>query len=169
MAMIKLSDIRPNPNNPRTITKKDFERLKRSIKEFEKMLSLRPIVVDKDGTIIGGNMRYRALLELGYKEIPDDWIRYADDLTPEERRRFIIADNVQNGDWDWELLANEWDSTELNDWGLDVPKNSSNNDAIDIEVKYIIEVDLLNEKEQEKLFNELTKKGYRCRRINKYL
>ena len=85
------------------------------------MLELRPIIVDRDGTILGGNMRYRALVSLGYKEIPDEWVRYADTLTDEEKRRFIIEDNVDFGEWDFEKLANEWDVEELGDWGVEIP------------------------------------------------
>jgi hypothetical protein len=118
---IKLSDIKPNPGNPRVIKDARFASLLRSIQEFPKMLSLRPMVIDAEGYVLGGNMRLRALQELGYKEIPDDWVRRADDLTEEERQRFIIADNVGFGDWDWESLANDWDAEDLAAWGLEVP------------------------------------------------
>ena len=118
---IKLSDIKPNPGNPRVIKDARFASLLRSIQEFPKMLSLRPMVIDADDYVLGGNMRLRALQELGYKEIPGDWVRRADDLTEEERQRFIIADNVGFGDWDWESLANDWDAGDLAAWGLEVP------------------------------------------------
>jgi hypothetical protein len=118
---MKLSDIKPNPGNPRVIKDARFASLLRSIQEFPKMLSLRPMVIDAEGYVLGGNMRLRALQELGYKEIPDDWVRRADDLTEEERQRFIIADNVGFGDWDWESLANDWDAGDLAAWGLEVP------------------------------------------------
>ena len=85
------------------------------------MMELRPMVIDADGTVLGGNMRLKALQELGYTEIPDTWVRRAADLTDEEKQRFIIADNVGFGEWDWEALANEWDAGDLADWGLDVP------------------------------------------------
>lgn len=118
---MKLKDIHPNPNNPRIIRDERFDKLKRSIQEFPKMMSLRPMVIDAQGYVLGGNMRLRALQELGYKEIPNDWVRRADDLSEEERERFIIADNVGFGDWDWETVANEWDAGKLDDWGLEVP------------------------------------------------
>jgi DNA modification methylase len=118
---MKLKDIKPNPGNPRVIKDARFASLLRSIQEFPKMLSLRPMVIDAEGYVLGGNMRLRALQELGYKEIPDDWVRRADDLTEEERQRFIIADNVGFGDWDWESLANDWDAGDLAAWGLEVP------------------------------------------------
>ena len=119
---MKLSDIKPNPGNPRVIKDARFASLLRSIQEFPKMLSLRPMVIDAEGYVLGGNMRLRALQELGYKEIPDDWVRRADGLSEDERQRFIIADNVGFGDWDWENLANDWDAGDLAAWGLEVPK-----------------------------------------------
>lgn len=118
---MKLSDIKPNPNNPRIIKDDKFSKLVNSIKEFPKMMELRPMVVNNDMIVLGGNMRLKALKELGYKDIPDTWVKNASDLTDEEQRRFIIADNVGFGEHDWEMLANEWNVDELSDWGLDVP------------------------------------------------
>ena len=114
---MKLSEIKPNPNNPRLIKDDKFKKLCQSIKDFPEMLELRPIVVNKDMIILGGNMRYKAAKEIGLKEIP---VTIAD-LTPEQEREFLIKDNVSGGEWDWELLANEWDSEELEAWGLDIP------------------------------------------------
>lgn len=111
-----LSEIKPNPNNPRLIKDDKFKKLCQSIKDFPEMLELRPIVVNKDHIILGGNMRYKAAKEIGLKEIP---VTIAD-LTPEQEREFLIKDNVSGGEWDWELLANEWDSEELEVWGLDL-------------------------------------------------
>ncbi len=113
-----LSDIKPNPNNPRLIKDDKFKKLCQSIKDFPEMLELRPIVVNKDMIILGGNMRYKAAKEIGLKQIP---VKIADNLTPEQEREFLIKDNTSGGDWDWEVLANEWDSEELEAWGLDVP------------------------------------------------
>ena len=118
---MKLKDIKPNKANPRTIKDDKFRKLLNSIQEFPKMMELRPMVIDADGTVVGGNMRLKALQELGYTEIPDTWVRRAADLTDEEKQRFIIADNVGFGEWDWEELANEWDAGDLADWGLDMP------------------------------------------------
>lgn len=117
---MKLSSIKNNPNNPRICKDDKFKKLVNSIKEFPKMMELRPIIINEDSIVLGGNMRLKALNELGYKEIPDNWVKQAKDLTEEETKRFIIADNVSGGEWDWELLANEWDSEELTEWGLDV-------------------------------------------------
>lgn len=119
--MIKLSKILPNPNNPRLIKDDRFKKLVNSIKEFPKMMELRPMVIDENFITLGGNMRLKALKELGYKEIPDEWVKQASDLTPEEARRFIIADNVGFGEHDWDTLANEWDAEQLSEWGLDIP------------------------------------------------
>jgi len=83
-------------------------------------MALRPIIVDEDFNVLGGNMRVQALRGMGYKEVPDDWVVQRTDLTPEEKQQFIVKDNVGFGNWDWELLANEWDVSQLSDWGLDV-------------------------------------------------
>jgi len=119
--MIKLTTIKSNPNNPRVIRDEKFKKLVKSIEEFPKMMALRPMVVNEEMVVLGGNMRLKALKELGYKEVPEEWIRSAKDLTEDEIRRFIIADNVGFGEHDWEMLANEWDVEELSDWGLDIP------------------------------------------------
>ena len=121
MKMIKLSTIKPNKKNPRFVKDEKFEKLCKSIESFaEKMMPLRPIVIDENNIILGGNMRFKALKHLGYKEVPSDWIKQANDLTEEEKNEFIIKDNVGFGDWDWEVLANEWNSEELEEWGLDI-------------------------------------------------
>jgi len=117
---MKLSDIKANPDNPRVIKDEAFNKLVQSIKDFPKMMALRPMVVDDNLTVLGGNMRLRALRHLGYKDIPDEWVKRASDLTEEEKKQFIIKDNVSVGDWDWDTLANEWDVQDLKDWGLDV-------------------------------------------------
>ncbi len=119
--MIKLTTIKSNPNNPRVIRDEKFKKLVKSIEEFPKMMALRPMVVNEEMVVLGGNMRLKALKELGYKEVPNDWVKSAKDLTDDEIRRFIIADNVGFGEHDWEMLANEWDVEELSEWGLDIP------------------------------------------------
>jgi DNA modification methylase len=119
--MIKLTTIKSNPNNPRVIRDEKFKKLVKSIEEFPKMMALRPMVVNEDMVVLGGNMRLKALKELGYKEVPNDWVKSAKDLTDDEIRRFIIADNVGFGEHDWEMLANEWNVEELSEWGLDIP------------------------------------------------
>jgi len=116
---MKISDIKPNPNNPRLIKDEKFKRLVESVKNFPEMLRLRPIVVNEENVIIGGNMRWKAAKEAGYKTVP---VTKAVGLTPEQEREFIIKDNVGFGEWDWEMLANEWESEKLEEWGVDVPK-----------------------------------------------
>jgi site-specific DNA-methyltransferase (adenine-specific) len=122
---MKITNIKPNPNNPRIIKDDKFQKLVQSIKDFPEMMEKRPIVcvTDVDGKIypLGGNMRFKALKELNYKDIPDNWVTLADDWTEEKRREFVIKDNVGFGEWDWEQLANDWDNEELEAWGLDVP------------------------------------------------
>ncbi len=117
--MIPLSSIKKNPNNPRIIKDTRFKSLVKSIKEFSKMLALRPIVVDDSGIIIGGNMRYEALRAAGYEEIPEEWVKKTSELTEEEKRRFIILDNNEFGEWGWDELANQYDIDELTAWGVD--------------------------------------------------
>ncbi len=117
---MKLRDIKLNSKNPRLIRDDKFRKLVYSIRDFPRMMELRPIIVNKDMVVLGGNMRLRACRELGYKEIPDSWVKVADALTQEEERRFIIEDNVGFGEWDWDMIANEWDADTLKDWGLDV-------------------------------------------------
>lgn len=118
---MKLTDIKPNPSNPRFIRDERFEKLVKSISEFPAMLELRPIIIDSDNMILAGNMRYRALLELKFKDIPDKWIKSANELTDDEKKRFIVADNISFGENDWNILANEWEEDDLKDWGLDLP------------------------------------------------
>jgi len=115
---IKISDIKPNPNNPRQIKDDKFKKLVQSIKDFPEMLSLRPIVVNDEMVVLGGNMRLKACKEAGLKEVP---IIKASELTEDQQREFIIKDNVGFGEWDWDSLANEWDAVELEAWGLDLP------------------------------------------------
>jgi len=135
---MNINDIKPNPNNPRLIKDEKFKKLVQSIKEFPKMMALRPMVINKDNIILGGNMRFKALKELNYKDIPAEWIKRAEDLTEEETRRFIIADNVGFGEHDWEILANEWDSEQLEAWGLDLPilKELNQEGLFDIEIPF---------------------------------
>ena len=122
---MKLSQIKSNPNNPRIIKDEKFKKLCESIKALPKMMELRPIVVDDNFIVQGGNMRLKALNELGYKEIPDTWVKQAKDFNEDELKEFIIKDNVGFGEWDWNDLANSWDSEKLNDWGLEVPNFDS--------------------------------------------
>jgi ParB-like chromosome segregation protein Spo0J len=114
---VKLELIKLNPNNPRLIKDDKFKKLVQSIIDFPQMLEIRPIVVNTDMIILGGNMRYKACKEAGIKEVP---VIIADNLTEEQQKEFLIKDNTSGGEWDWEVLANEWDSEQLEAWGLDL-------------------------------------------------
>ncbi len=114
---VKISKLKGNPSNPRIIKNDKFKKLVKSIKEFPEMLKLRPIVVDENYMVLGGNMRLKASKEAGLKEV---WIEVAEGLTEEQKKEFIVKDNVGFGEWEWDMLANEWDSVKLADWGLDV-------------------------------------------------
>tara|TARA_R110000744_G_scaffold10938_3_gene33656 strand:+ start:357 stop:1028 length:672 start_codon:yes stop_codon:yes gene_type:complete len=114
---IKINKLLANKKNPRIIKDSKFKKLVESIKEFPEMLTLRPIVVDEEMVILGGNMRYKASIEAGLKEVP---VKIAKGLTEEQKNQFIIKDNVGFGEWDWDVLANEWENKELKDWGMDV-------------------------------------------------
>lgn len=115
---ISINKIKANPNNPRIIKDDKFAKLVKSIQEFPKMLELRPIVVNDDMIVLGGNMRLKACKEAGLKEVP---VIKANELTEEQQKEFIIKDNVGFGEWDWDSLANQWDSESLDEWGLNVP------------------------------------------------
>jgi hypothetical protein len=115
---VKINEVKANQNNPRIIKDDKFAKLVKSINEFPQMLTLRPIVVNDDMVVLGGNMRLKACKEAGLKEIH---IIKASELTEQQQKEFIVKDNVSFGEWDWDELANNWDAEELNDWGLFVP------------------------------------------------
>jgi DNA modification methylase len=116
MELVSINEVKANENNPRFIKDYKFKKLVKSIKEFPEMLKLRPIVVNSDMVVLGGNMRLKACTEAGLKEV---YILKADELTEEQQREFIVKDNVGFGEWDWDILGNEWDAEQLEDWGLD--------------------------------------------------
>jgi len=133
MERVNIKQVLPNPDNPRFIKDYKFEKLVKSIKEFPQMLDLRPIVVNQDMIVLGGNMRLKACEEAGLTEVP---IIFADNLTPEQEKEFIIKDNSSFGEWDWDLLANEWNVDQLADWGIDIPNFDIDNDN---EIELLIE------------------------------
>jgi len=114
---MKINDLKINEENPRIIKDRKFKKLVQSIKEFPQMLELRPIVIDENNMILGGNMRYRACIEAGLKDVP---VKIAKGLTDLQKKEFIIKDNASYGEWDWDVLGNEWETFDLDDWGLDV-------------------------------------------------
>jgi len=205
--LIKLSKVRVNDKNPRTITEDKLRRLVESILVFPKMLTIRPIVIDDKGVALGGNMRTRALKEIKklgrdglqarlqqirqfnnkpveeQNEIIQHWeawfrdetvpVIHAESLTEEEKREFIIKDNSSFGAWDWDVLANEWEPEQLEDWGVDVWEvNAENNDdgkkdeidlSDNVQFEFKLEIDCGSEETQQQLYDEFTKKGYPCR------
>ena len=122
---INIKDIKLNPNNPRTIKDDNFKKLVKSVKDFPEMLEIRPIVVNDDGIILGGNMRYKACKEAGLKEI---FIIKASNLTEAQQKEFLIKDNVSGGDWNWETLIADWDSKLLTEWGMELNFNVDDED-----------------------------------------
>lgn len=113
---VPLAQLKPNPDNPRSITPEKFAKLVASLRTFPQMLELRPLVVTADYTVLGGNMRLQACAEAGIDPVP---VVVADDLTPEQQREFIIKDNVALGEWEWSALTAEWDTADLQAWGVD--------------------------------------------------
>jgi hypothetical protein len=140
---VKIGDIRMNPDNPRIIKDYKFKQLVKSIKEFPEMLEIRPIVVNEDNIILGGNMRYKACQDANIDEV---YIIKAKDLNEEQQKEFLIKDNAGFGEWDWDILANEWNTEKLNEWGLDLPilneKLQVSNDA---EPEIVITEEILEE------------------------
>ena len=164
---VSINTVKTNPNNPRLVKDDKFKKLVNSIKTFPEMLKIRPIVVNNDMIVLGGNMRLKACKEAGLKKVH---IIKADTLTEEQQREFIIKDNVGFGEWDWDLIANQWDAEQVAEWGLNLPMFEDNDD-VDKEHKdlsndeviiYKIELSFDNEAEQEEHYIKLIKKGYTC-------
>ena len=165
---VPIGRLKSNPSNPRVLRDEKFAKLVQSIRDFPDMLNKRPIVAVTDGDkfmVPGGNMRLRACQELKMKEVP---VILADEWTEEQRREFIIKDNVGFGEWDWDQLANEWDAGELADWGLDVPKVVPEADPFDDEgvgpkSQYGVIVTCVDETEQARVFEKLVADGHNCK------
>ena len=163
---LKISEVKLNPNNPRLIKDDKFTKLVQSIKDFPEMLEIRPIVVNSDMVVLGGNMRLKACKEAGLKEVP---IIIADNLSEEQQREFLIKDNVSGGEWDFEMLAEDWDVEQLEDWGLEIPtfeiaEETEQKDLSDtIKNLYRIEIICKDEEHQENTYNKLIEQGHECR------
>ncbi len=140
---LEINKLKPNKDNPRVIKDDKFKKLVKSIKEFPEMLELRPIVVDEDMTILGGNMRHKACIEAGLKEV---YIKVAKGLTDKQKEEFIVKDNVGFGEWEWDILANQWDSVQLTEWGLDVWINED-----DKVIEGLIDDDVIPEVKESKV------------------
>ena len=130
---VKISKVKGNPSNPRIIKNDKFKKLVNSIQEFPEMLKLRPIVVDEDMMVLGGNMRLKASKEAGLKEV---WIDIAEGLTEEQKKEFIVKDNVNFGEWDWAMLGNEWNTIKVTEWGLDVWENQDDRNDLDAKLEW---------------------------------
>lgn len=157
---IQLSKIKRNPDNPRVIKDDKYQKLKESIQAFPEMLALVPLVLDEKNTCLSGNQRLAVLKELGYIEI--DYIR-AKDLTPEQKREFVVKANHHYGEWDGEALAKTWDTIQLKDWGLDF---SFEKDSTTVSFSAAkrkkgtqVRVQCASEQEAGALFEELLKRG----------
>lgn len=136
----KITNVKMNPNNPRVIKDDKFKKLVKSIKDFPEMLEVRPIVVDDDMVVLGGNMRLKACLEAGLKEVA---IIKFENLSEDKKKEFIVKDNVGYGEWDWDIINNEWEVEELEEWGLDVIE-------MDVDVDY----SALGSSEDDEEFNK---------------
>jgi len=169
---LKINQLKPNKTNPRIIKEPKFKKLIQSIKDFPQMLDLRPIVIDENYTILGGNMRYKACVEAGLKEVP---VKIAKDLTEKQKQEFIVKDNVGFGEWDWDMLGNEWDNVKLGEWGMDVwqPEEAVDYSVLDdidlgntleeitgqVKRSILIEFNVEHYEEAKQLINESRKKG----------
>jgi hypothetical protein len=157
--ILKITEIKPNPVNPRIIKGDNFKKLVESIKQFPEMLDIREIVINKDHVILGGNMRFKAAKAAGMTELPVKIVDWSED----KQREFIIKDNVSGGEWDWDLLANEWDTSELDEWGLELPASVNESkewediddfDVADNSLKIVIQFESENDRQQ---FNDTYK------------
>ena len=163
---MKITEIKPNPNNPRICKDHKFKQLIKSIQDFPQMLELRPIVIDENNMVLGGNMRLKACLEAGLTDVP---VIHANKLSEEKKKEFIIKDNIAFGEHNWDELANSWNVEELTEWGLDIP----NFDVIDekeqidlsdkLKSEFKIEIICKSEEQQEQTYNKLIEQNYECR------
>jgi len=164
---MKVSQLKLNPNNPRKIQPDKLEKLCASITNLPQMMTLRPIVYDPVTMhVLGGNQRLAAIRKLGMKEIPEEWAIAATDLTPEQQKEFVLRDNVQLGEWDFEVLSAEFDEFDLGDIGVDMPEIDEEN-LVEIKNKEIesifsIIINFENEESLQIAFEKLQKEGYQC-------
>ena len=151
---IKIEKLNSNANNPRLIKDDKFKKLVKSIQEFPEMLRIRPIVIDENNVVLGGNMRLRACKEAQLKEV---WVEKIENFTEEQKKEFIVKDNVGFGDWDWDILANEWDNLKLGEWGMDVWQPDT---SIDLE-DFFVEDKTEPQEEANKIVLEYSKEEYK--------
>jgi len=160
---VSIKLVKSNTDNPRIIKDDKFKKLVKSIQDFPQMLEIRPIVVNDEMVVLGGNMRLKACQEAGLKEV---FIIKASELTEDQQKEFIIKDNVGFGEWDWDVIANEWDTDLVQEWGLDLPIfDTAELDDLseDIVPSFRIEVLCKDEEHQEKVYNKLIADGLECK------
>lgn len=168
---ININSIKLNANNPRTIKDEKFNRLVKSIKDFPEMLEIRPIVVDNDMIVLGGNMRLKACKEAGLKEVS---IIKVDNLTEEQKKEFIVKDNASFGDWDWDILQTEWDMELIEDWGLDIDfadidvssdddDDDDDNEAPNVSQMWFLNIQMDNETHCQLWYEKLKAEGLNCK------
>ena len=161
---VKITEIKSNPNNPRLIKDDKFKKLVQSIKDFPEMLDIRPIVVNADMVILGGNMRYKACKEAGLKSIPI----IVSNLSEDKQKEFLIKDNTSGGEWDWDILATERDVEQLEEWGLDVPNFEQEYEEIipsgyEENQKWFLNIEFENEKHCQEWYDKLINEGLICK------
>jgi hypothetical protein len=165
MNTLKTTAIKPNPDNPRVIRDEQFKKLVASINEFPEMLDARPIVVNPDHVVLGGNMRLRACIEAGLKEVPV----YVASWEEAKQKQFIIKDNVAYGEWDWDELGNTWNPEELAEWGLDVwqPEDDEGQEIKEEEYNFgenwFLSIEFENEKQTNEWYNKLMSAGLKVK------
>jgi ParB-like chromosome segregation protein Spo0J len=166
---LPITQIKLNPNNPRVIKDDKFKQLVKSIKDLPEMGNVRPIVVNQDMIVLGGNMRLKAMQEVGLKIVPVVMVDWDED----KQRQFIIKDNIGYGEWDFDMLANEWDELELNDWGLDLPNNLlKDTDDLgkefdtDLELNWLINIKCNDENHAKELYEKFVSEGLEVKIIN---
>ena len=166
MDYIAINKVIPNSDNPRYIKEEKFKKLVQSLKGFPEMAGVRPIVVNQEMIVLGGNMRLKAMQEAGFDKV---WVEVVD-WSEEKQREFIIKDNVGFGEWDWDELANTWNAEELTEWGLDVWQPEEEAEPAeqkdlsgDLKETFEVIIQCGNEEEQEAAYEKLTKEGYICR------
>ena len=156
---VKLSEVKRNPDNPRIIKDNKYKQLVKSIIEFPEMLEIRPIVVNDDMVVLGGNMRLKACQEAKLREVP---IIKASKLTAEQQREFIVKDNVGFGEWDWDMVANEWEVNELKEWGLDVPVFDFNTNEKEYEIEnnlWFLNIEFESEENAQEWYEKLKREN----------
>ena len=160
---MNIKEIKFNNTNPRTISDSKLEQLKKSIKEFPKMLELRPLVIDEDNIVLGGNMRLKACRELGITDIP---VKKIEGLTQEQKNEFIIKDNLGYGEWDWDILFEDWNIEQLKDWGMDIKDDEYKEiEEDEDEGDWFLNIEFTNEADVEYWFDKLKNEGLKCKII----